>query len=155
MLTHTMKNNTLYLIAILCLSLFACSSDDDRPDSIPNVCTPSASPITIIVENEAMSNITGVASINDDRITVNISGDSANDASVFFSCPNAVGTYELSSVGDETQTVTAFVPATTFNIILSTGCFEIVRIDAMEVVMRFGIDDFDTAINGAINLEVF
>jgi len=150
-----MDSDTLYLIALLCLSLVACSSDDDRPDSISNVCAPSANPITIIVENETMSNITGVASIIDERITVNISGDSANDASVFFSCPNAIGTYELSLAGDETQTVTAFVPATTLNIILSTGCFEIVSINAMEVVMRFSIDDFDTVINGAINLEVF
>ncbi|MFT6014173.1 MAG: hypothetical protein ACI860_001887 [Chitinophagales bacterium] len=146
-----MKNHFLYLLAFICISFVACSNDDD--DS----CSGKTEAISIIVENLPMANITGTASVNGDNISVDIGGDSSNNSKVFFSCPNAIGTYDLNldfSGQSESQTVTAFVPAETLNVILSSGCFEIVSIDASDVVMRFNVNEGDASINGEIALDV-
>jgi len=145
-----MKKYTIYFLSFLCFSFIACSSDDDS-------CSGKTEAISIEVEGVEMSNITGTASINQSLIGINISGNSTNESEVFFSSPNAVGTYDLNldfSGELESRTVTAFVPDGFVNIILSSGCYEVVSIDATDVVMRFNINENDTSINGEISLEV-
>jgi hypothetical protein len=142
-----MKNHFLYFLAFTCISIAACS------DKESNLCAGKTEAISIKVEGVAMSNITGTAYVTADEISVDINGDSANDASVFFSCPKTEGTIDL-KLGAESQTITAFVPADVLNIFLTTGCFEIVSITDSKIVMRFNVNEDDTSINGEITLDV-
>lgn len=145
-----MKNYLLCFLTLFSLSFLACSNDDDGG----NDCSGKETPISVIVEGIALSNVTGTASVNGSEISVSIVGSSSNNARVFFTCPNEVGTYNLSLSGQEARTVTAFVPAEILNIILTSGCYDIVSIDNDDVVMRFHINEDDTAINGEISLNV-
>lgn len=144
-----MKKYSFYLLAFLCLSFAACSDDDS--------CSGKTEAISVVVEGVTMTNITGTAFLNEESISINIAGDSANDASVFFSCPRSVDTYDLNfdlTGNTGSRTITAFVPAETLNVILSTGCFDVVSIDDSEVVMRFNVNEDETNINGEIALTV-
>lgn len=145
-----MKNYIFYLIALTVFSFTACSDSDGGS------CSDRTETLSVIVQGAEMTNIAGNATVGSENISINIGGDSSNDSRVFFSCPNAVGTYDLKLdlSGGDSQTVTAFVPAEAFNIILTTGCFEIVSIGESEVVMRFSINEDTTSLMGEIALEV-
>ena len=143
---NILKNYFFCLVAFSILSFVSCSNDDDAS------CSTKTDPISIEVEGVSMSNITGTASVSSDEISIDIDGDSANNASVFFDCPNTEGTYDLNF--SEGPTVTAFVPAEVLNIILTTGCIEVVSVDDSEVVMRFNVNEDGTGINDEITLDV-
>ena len=148
-----MKNLFFFLSIIICFSFVACSDDGDGD----NNCSGKTEAISISIENAALSNISGSASISGENISVDIDGDAENNARIFFTAPNTEGTYDLSfdlSGNTESRTVTAYVPADALNIILSTGCYEIVSINDTEVIMRFNINEDVTSINGEITLEV-
>jgi len=146
-----MKYSFLYLFTFLFISLVSCSDDDSGS------CTDNIDNLSVRVDDVAMSRPSGSASVSTDEISVDINGNSSNNSSIFFSCPNIVGVYDLNldfSGGSDSQTITAFVPEDNFNIILSSGCFEIVSIDDSEVVMRFDVSEDNTELKGEINLDV-
>ena len=144
----------MFLSRILNISFLAClfiaCGDDAGSD-----CSSQTQAIAITVEGESMSDISGTVDVSDDRLSIDIDGTSANNATIFFSCPNEVGEYDLNfSLSSDAQTVTAFVPAESLNVILSTGCIQVVSVSDQEVVMRFNIAEDQTSINGQITLDV-
>lgn len=143
-----MKNFLLYFLMFVSVSFIACSDDDD------SACAGNSGPLAVMVDGASMVNATGTAEINASSIRVNITGSSSNNSTIFFTAPNTVGTYDLSLGQTDSRTVTAFVPAETLNIILTSGCYEIVSISDSQVVMRFNIDEDGDSIKGEIALNV-